>query len=158
MEFTHFKDGKAIMVDVGDKSETKRKAIATGYIQINNEIMRSILDKNIKKGDVLGVARVAGIMAVKRTWELIPMCHPLLINGIEIDFNIDEKNMKVYTTVSVSITGKTGVEMEALQGVSTTLLTIYDMCKSVDKGMKIGGISLLKKTGGKSGTFINPNA
>lgn len=154
MEFSHFdQKGNAIMVDVSSKNETKRTAIATGSIQVNQEIITKIQNQTMKKGDVLGVARIAGIMATKRTSELIPLCHPILINKVEIDFSIDETNSTITTTCLVGCTGQTGVEMEALQGVTTTLLTIYDMCKAVSKEMEIKDIHLCKKSGGKSGDF-----
>ena len=154
MEFSHFdQKGNAIMVDVSSKNETKRTAIATGSIQVNQEIITKIQNQTMKKGDVLGGARIAGIMATKRTSELIPLCHPILINKVEIDFSIDEANSTITTTCLVGCTGQTGVEMEALQGVTTTLLTIYDMCKAVSKEMEIKDIHLCKKSGGKSGDF-----
>ncbi|OQY42318.1 MAG: cyclic pyranopterin monophosphate synthase MoaC [Fusobacteriia bacterium 4572_74] len=155
MEFSHFKDGKAVMVDVSKKEDTSRKATACGSIEINTETMDLIVNGGVKKGDVLGVARVAAIMASKKTYELIPMCHPLLLTGANIDFEIDQENLVIYATGTVKTTGQTGVEMEALQMVSTALLTIYDMCKAIDKEMIIGRIYLKEKTGGKSGKFVN---
>ncbi|HEX3021020.1 MAG TPA: cyclic pyranopterin monophosphate synthase MoaC [Lachnospiraceae bacterium] len=155
-EFSHFdKDGNAIMVDISGKEITSRTAVAKGRIIVNKEIMDSILNHTSKKGDVLGVARVAGIMAVKNTSSLIPMCHPLAIQKCSIDFEVSEETRSIYASCTVITEGKTGVEMEALTGVSVTLLTIYDMCKAIDKGMEISDIHLAKKTGGKSGTFIN---
>ena len=139
MELNHFdKNGNAVMVDVSDKPVTHRTATATGSIQVSPEIMAAVKSGNVKKGDVLGVARVAGIMGVKRTSELIPMCHPLPIQKCSVDFETDED---------------TGVEMEALTGVQVALLTIYDMCKAIDKHMVMSDIHLEEKTGGKSGDF-----
>lgn len=151
--FTHINDhGQAKMVDVTAKGETTREAIAYGSVVMNPETLQLIKDGSIDKGAILETARVAGIMGVKRTAELIPMCHPLLITGIEIDLRFeDEKTIGIQVTVRT--TGKTGVEMEALTGVSITALTIYDMCKAVDKGMVIGEIQLLQKTGGQGGTY-----
>lgn len=150
----HFDEkGNAVMVDVSEKSETKRVAVAKGSIKVSKEIMNLIKTGNIKKGDVLGVSRVAGIMASKQTSNLIPMCHPLMINGANIDFELDEENSRVIIYGSVKTTGKTGVEMEALTAVSVTALTIYDMCKAVDKRMVIENIHLVSKTGGKNGEF-----
>ena len=148
----HFDEkGNAVMVDVSEKSETKRVAVAKGSIKVSKEIMNLIKTGNIKKGDVLGVSRVAGIMASKQTSNLIPMCHPLMINGANIDFELDEENGRVIIYGSVKTTGKTGVEMEALTAVSVAALTIYDMCKAVDKRMVIENIHLVSKTGGKNG-------
>ena len=153
---THFdKDGKAIMVDVTEKKETKRVAITSGKITMNLETYEKVKEGTIEKGDVLGVARVAAIMAAKKTSELIPMCHPLFLTGIEVDFNFLDESLTIESRVTVKTYGKTGVEMEALAGVSTALLTIYDMCKAMDKTMLISDIKLCKKTGGKSGEFIN---
>ncbi|MDB2117576.1 cyclic pyranopterin monophosphate synthase MoaC [Clostridium paraputrificum] len=150
----HFDEkGNAVMVDVSEKSETKRVAVAKGSIKVSKEIMNLIKTGNIKKGDVLGVSRFAGIMASKQTSNLIPMCHPLMINGANIDFELDEENGRVIIYGSVKTTGKTGVEMEALTAVSVAALTIYDMCKAVDKRMVIENIHLVSKTGGKSGEF-----
>ena len=150
----HFDEkGNAVMVDVSEKSETKRAAVAKGSIKVSKEIMNLIKTGNIKKGDVLGVSRVAGIMASKQTSNLIPMCHPLMINGANIDFELDEENSRVIIYGSVKTTGKTGVEMEALTAVSVAALTIYDMCKAVDKRMVIENIHLVSKTGGKNGEF-----
>ena len=150
----HFDEkGNAVMVDVSEKSETKRVAVAKGSIKVSKEIMNLIKTGNIKKGDVLGVSRVAGIMASKQTSNLIPMCHPLMINGANIDFELDEENGRVIIYGSVKTTGKTGVEMEALTAVSVAALTIYDMCKAVDKRMVIENVHLVSKTGGKSGEF-----
>lgn len=151
---THFDEkGNAVMVDVSEKVETKRVAVAKGSIKVSKEIMNLIKTGSIKKGDVLGVSRVAGIMASKQTSNLIPMCHPLMINGANIDFELDEENNRVIIYGTVKTTGKTGVEMEALTAVSVAALTIYDMCKAVDKRMVIENIHLISKTGGKSGDF-----
>lgn len=152
--FTHFdNEGNAVMVDVTEKNKTERVAIATGKVKTSKETIALIKNGEIGKGDVLGVARVAGIMAIKKASDLIPMCHPLMINGCSIDFEIDEDHSEIIINSKVKIFEKTGVEMEALTGVSVAALTIYDMCKAVDKRMEIGGIHLVKKTGGKSGEF-----
>ncbi|MGL4867663.1 MAG: cyclic pyranopterin monophosphate synthase MoaC, partial [Cetobacterium sp.] len=153
---THFnEDGKAIMVDVTSKKETERLAIAKGQISMNSETYLKIKEGTIKKGDVLGVARVAGIMSAKKTSDLIPMCHPLFITGVEIDYEFNDSELLIEVTATVKIYGKTGVEMEALTAVTTSLLTIYDMCKAMDKTMVLNNIRVYKKTGGKSGEFIN---
>lgn len=153
-KFTHFdNEGNAVMVDVTEKNKTERVAIATGKVKTSKETIALIKNGEIGKGDVLGVARVAGIMAIKKASDLIPMCHPLMINGCSIDFEIDEDNSEIIINSKVKIFDKTGVEMEALTGVSVAALTIYDMCKAVDKRMEIDGIHLVKKTGGKSGEF-----
>ena len=155
-KLTHFDEkGNAVMVDVSDKNITKREAIAKGKIYVNDAVMDAVINDKVEKGDVLGVARVAGIMAVKRTWELIPMCHPLMITKCSIDFNINEEENYIEAICTARVNGKTGVEMEALTGVNIALLTIYDMCKAIDKSMEMGDIHLSKKTGGKSGVFIN---
>lgn len=153
-KLTHFdKDGNAVMVDVTKKEKTERVAIATGKVKASKETINLIKNGEIGKGDVLGVARVAGIMAMKKTSDLIPMCHPIMINGCSIDFEIDEENSEIIITGTSKIFEKTGVEMEALTGVSVAALTIYDMCKAVDKRMVIDDIHLVRKTGGKSGEF-----
>ena len=153
-KLTHFdKDGNAVMVDVTKKEKTERVAIARGKVRASKETITLIKNGEIGKGDVLGVARVAGIMAMKKTSDLIPMCHPIMINGCSIDFEIDEENSEIIITGTSKIFEKTGVEMEALTGVSVAALTIYDMCKAVDKRMVIDDIHLVKKTGGKSGEF-----
>lgn len=150
----HFdEDGNAVMVDVSGKEETSRTAVAQGRIHVNDEIMQAIKAGNVKKGDVLGVARVAGIMGVKQTANLIPMCHTLLLQKCSVDFEINEEENAITAYCTVKTKGQTGVEMEALTGVSVTLLTIYDMCKAIDKSMEIGEVHLVKKTGGKSGEF-----
>lgn len=153
-EFTHFDErGNAIMVDVSGKDETSRTAVATGAITVNEDIISAIRGNTMKKGDVLGVARVAGIMAVKQTASLIPMCHTLLINKCTVDFEIESENCLIRTYCTVKCDGKTGVEMEALTGATVTLLTIYDMCKAVSKEMVLTDVHLVSKTGGKSGDF-----
>ena len=151
---THFdKEGNAVMVDVSGKNVTYRTALATGYIAVGPEIMACVTEGNVKKGDVLGVARVAGIMGVKKTSELIPMCHPLPIQKCAIDYELDQEKNQIHVFCTVKTEGKTGVEMEALTGVQVTLLTIYDMCKAIDKHMVMSEIHLIEKTGGKSGDF-----
>jgi cyclic pyranopterin phosphate synthase len=141
------------MVDVSEKNLTRREAIAVGSVFMKPETLRLIKDKQISKGDVLGVARVAGIVAAKKTSELIPMCHPLNITFVNINFEIDEVKNKVDIKTTVKIVGQTGVEMEALTATSVAALTIYDMCKSVDKEMVISNIMLMEKRGGKSGEY-----
>ncbi len=154
-KLSHFdEEGRARMVDVGAKPVTKREAIASGRVIMKPETLRRIMQKEIEKGDVLAVARVAGIMAAKKTSELIPMCHPLAIENVEIEFQEEAEKAEVIIRTIVKYTGKTGVEMEALVATATAALTIYDMCKSIDRGMIISDIKLLKKSGGKSGTFI----
>ncbi len=153
--FTHLdENGKANMVDVGDKAETKRFALATGRIRVNDAVYQAITKGNAAKGDVLGTARIAGIMAAKKTSDLIPLCHTLLLSKVSVDFSFDEEAREVICVCEVRLTGKTGVEMEALTGVSVALLTIYDMCKAIDRQMEIRGVRLLEKDGGKSGHFI----
>lgn len=152
--FTHFnQDGEAIMVDVSYKDITERIAVAEGYIKVNKEVFMSIKEQSNKKGDVLAVARIAGIMAAKKTSDLIPLCHPLFITKASIDFVLDEKNLMIKAIATTKVKGKTGVEMEALHAVSVTLLTIYDMCKALDRSMEITDIRLLHKEGGKSGIY-----
>lgn len=155
---THFdRDGKAIMVDVSEKQYTARVATAKGKIVVNESVYQAISNGTIKKGDVLGVARVAGIMATKRTSDLIPMCHPLMITKCSVDFNMMPEQSAVEVIATVKVNGQTGVEMEALTAVNVALLTIYDMCKALDKSMEMQEICLVKKFGGKSGEFVNPN-
>lgn len=152
MELTHFNDkGRAHMVEVGEKDISKRVAKAEGKILLSQKILSMIQEGSMKKGDVLAVAQVAGIMAAKKTSEIIPMCHNIFLTGVDIDFEILEDGVKAIATVKTE--GKTGVEMEALTAVSLTLLTIYDMCKAIDKGMEIVDIRLLEKVGGKSGKY-----
>lgn len=156
MNLTHFdSDGKAIMVDVTEKEDTGRIAIAKGKIKVNKEIYDAIQNGTSAKGDVLGVATTAGIMAAKKTWELIPMCHMIGLSSCKISFECSEETLEIYCTCTAKTVGKTGVEMEALTGVSVALLTIYDMCKALDKTMEIGEIYLAEKDGGKSGHIIN---
>lgn len=156
MGLAHFdENGKAVMVDVTEKKDTVREAAAEGRIFVNKEVFRAIKDGTAAKGDVLGVAATAGIMGAKRTSELIPMCHILPITNCRVNFEMEPKDCAVHCTCTVKVTGKTGVEMEALTGVSVALLTIYDMCKAMDKTMEIGEICLVKKTGGKSGNVYN---
>jgi len=155
MELTHFdEEGRSRMVDVTEKDVTFRVAVAGGKIYMKKETLKRILDKNIEKGDVLAVARVAAIMGLKKTSYLIPMCHPLNITGADVYFEPDIEKSCIEIKVSVKLSGKTGVEMEALTGVSIAALTIYDMCKAIDKEMIISDIMLLSKSGGKSGEFV----
>lgn len=154
-KLTHFNDsGRARMVDVSAKGDTTRVAVARGEVRMGRETLEAVKAGAIAKGDVLAVAQVAGIMGVKETGRLIPMCHPLMITGADIRFYIDESESRVLIEATVKTTGKTGVEMEALTAVSVAALTIYDMCKAMDKEMVIGDIRLAEKQGGKSGTFI----
>ncbi len=154
MELTHLdKNGNAVMVDVSEKEVTHRTAIACGKILVSQEILASIKENTNKKGDVLAVARVAGIMAAKRTSELIPLCHLLMLTKCTVDFTINEEENYIEASCTVKTDGKTGVEMEALTGVQIALLTIYDMCKAIDKKMVITDVHLLSKSGGKSGEF-----
>ncbi|WP_371361505.1 Cyclic pyranopterin monophosphate synthase [Sporomusa rhizae] len=155
MELTHFNhSGKARMVDVTVKDETKREAVAEGRITMKPATLELIKQGAMGKGDVLGVAQVAGIMGAKRTWDVIPMCHPLLLTGVNLEFTIDDAVNAIDIKAIVKTTGKTGVEMEALTAVSVAALTIYDMCKAVDKGMTIEYVRLMTKSGGKSGNYI----
>ena len=152
---THFDAaGNAVMVDVSEKPVTFREAVARGIIAMNAEAFAAVQSGTVKKGDVLGVARIAGIMATKRTSELIPLCHPLPLTKVSVDFKLLPGRQAVEAVCTVKTAGVTGVEMEALTGVSAALLTIYDMCKAVDKGMELGEIYLVEKTGGKSGHYI----
>lgn len=153
---THFDEhGNAIMVDVTDKDITERTAVAKGKIHVNREVFDAIKNGTAKKGDVLAVARVAGIMAAKRTSDLIPMCHPLMLTKVSVDFEMHEEDLSVETFCTAKLTGRTGVEMEALCGVNVALLTIYDMCKAMDRAMEITDVCLVEKMGGKSGHFVN---
>ncbi len=145
--------GEAHMVDVGDKAETVRIAVAEGHVVMQRETLAIVRDGEAKKGDVLGTARLAGIMAAKRAHELIPLCHPLLLSKIAVDLTIDETLPGVRVRAEVKLTGKTGVEMEALTAVSVACLTVYDMVKAVDRAMHIEGVRLVHKSGGKSGTY-----
>ncbi len=157
MEFTHFDEqGNARMVDVGGKADTEREAVARGSIFMSRECFDLVNQKSVAKGDVLGVARIAGIMGAKKTADLIPLCHPLPLSKLELDFVMKPEHSEIQAVCRAKTTGKTGVEMEALTGVHVALLTIYDMCKAVDKSMEMGQIYLEQKTGGKSGDFRNP--
>lgn len=153
-KLSHFDEkGNAVMVDVSEKGVTFRTAVARGSIRVGKAVMEAVEAGSVKKGDVLGVARVAGIMGVKRTWELVPMCHPLPIQKCAVDFETDRESNVIHVFCTVKTEGKTGVEMEALTGVQTALLTIYDMCKAIDRHMVMSDIHLVEKTGGKSGDF-----
>jgi cyclic pyranopterin monophosphate synthase len=154
-QLNHFNQrGEAHMVDVGDKDITRRVAVAEGTIRMQAETVQRIIEGTHKKGDVLAVARVAGVMASKRTADLIPLCHPLSLTHVDIQLNVDEKEQLVHCVVEVKTDGRTGVEVEALTAVQVTLLTIYDMCKAMDRGMVMSDIGLLKKYGGKSGEWL----
>ena len=154
-KLTHFNaSGEAHMVDVGSKDATKRVAVAAGSITMQPDTLKLITSGEHKKGDVLGIARVAAIMASKRTADLIPLCHPLGLTHVDVDFRVDTEKHQVICTVTAETLGQTGVEMEALTSVQIGLLTIYDMCKAVDRGMLIGDVCLLRKTGGKSGEWV----
>ena len=153
-DFTHFnKQGEAVMVDVSEKKDTVREATASGRIRMSEECYLKVKYDDLKKGDVLGVARIAGIMGAKKTSELIPLCHILNLSKLEVEFIFNDNTFEIETRCTAKTTGKTGVEMEALTGVNVTLLTIYDMCKAVDKGMEINEVHLLRKSGGKSGVW-----
>ena len=153
-KLTHFDNsGQAHMVDVGDKPASKRRAVASGIIKMLPATLKLILQGDAKKGDVLGVARIAAIQGSKRTSDLIPLCHPISLTKVSITFEIDEKNTSITCTATCETTGQTGVEMEALTAVSVGLLTIYDMCKAADRGMVMSKIKLLEKHGGKSGDW-----
>jgi len=154
-DFTHLdKEGKVRMVDVGDKDETKRVAVAVGAVKMNKETLLKITQNLVKKGNVLEAARIAGVMAAKKTADLIPMCHPLNITHVRVDFFPDLENNLINIEAEASLKGRTGIEMEALTAVSVAGLTIYDMCKSYDRTMQIINIRLKSKSGGKSGTFV----
>ena len=154
---THFDEGgNAVMVDVTEKRITDRVATAVGRILVGQQTYDAIRGGTAQKGDVLGVARVAGIMAAKRTHELIPMCHPLPLGKCTLDFSMLPEELAVEVRCTVRVAGQTGVEMEALTGATVALLTVYDMCKAIDKGMEIQSVYLLRKSGGKSGDFVNP--
>ena len=154
---THFDaQGQAHMVDVAAKAATHRIAIAQGRIVMKPQTLAVILAGNAKKGDVLGIARVAGIMAAKKTSDLIPLCHPLALTRVAVDFQPDEPTSSITCTATVETVGPTGVEMEALVAAQIALLTIYDMCKAVDRGMTVTDLRVLEKHGGKSGSFVNP--
>ena len=154
-KLNHFDEkGNAVMVDVTNKAETERQAVARGTIRVTREIFDAITAGTVQKGDVLGTARIAGILATKQTPHLVPMCHPLLLTKAAVDFELHEDTLSVDAICSVKLKGQTGVEMEALTGVSVALLTIYDMCKALSKTMEIGEIHLEMKSGGKSGTYV----
>ena len=151
---THLdKNGAARMVDITDKEITQRQAIATSYVSMTADTLAKVIDMGIAKGDVLSVARIAGIQAAKRCSDLIPLCHPLQLSSVTIDFEIDETQLKIHIRCQCKLAGRTGVEMEALTGASIAALTIYDMCKALEKGMVIGETRLLMKSGGKSGQW-----
>ncbi len=153
-EFSHFDgQGNAVMVDVSEKKDTLREAVAEGRIRMSRECFQKVSDGQMGKGDVLGVARIAGIMGAKRTSDLIPLCHILNLSKVELDFVMEEESSSIRAVCTVRTLGKTGVEMEALTGVNVALLTIYDMCKAVDKSMEMGEIHLCRKSGGKSGRY-----
>jgi cyclic pyranopterin phosphate synthase len=152
---THFDaQGQAHMVDVGGKASTRRVAVATGRIEMLPATLALILSGSAKKGDVLGIARIAGIQGAKKTSDLIPLCHPIALTRVAVDFEVQEENSCVVCTATAEVNGQTGVEMEALTAVQVALLTIYDMCKAVDRGMTMTGVKLLEKHGGKSGSFV----
>jgi len=154
-QLNHFNQrGEAHMVDVGEKNISQRIAIAEGTIRMQTDTLQRIVQGSHKKGDVLGVARIAGVMAAKKTSELIPLCHPLQLTHVDIQLNADEVKQTVHCVVEVKTDGKTGVEMEALTAVQITLLTVYDMCKAMDRGMSMSDIGLVKKSGGKSGDWV----
>lgn len=154
MDLTHINEqGRAKMVDVSEKQETIREAVACGYVYMKKETLERIKEGTIKKGDVLSVAQVAGIMAAKKTSDIIPMCHPIMISGCDINFSLNTEENKIEIIATVKCTGQTGVEMEALTAATVAGLTIYDMCKAIDKEMIISDVMLLKKSGGKSGLF-----
>ncbi|TCU34229.1 cyclic pyranopterin monophosphate synthase MoaC [Rhizobium azibense] len=150
--------GEAHMVDVGGKADTVRVATAQGHVKMASQTLQLILEGNAKKGDVIGTARLAGIMAAKQTSSLIPLCHPLMLANVSVEIEQDVALPGLRVTATAKLTGKTGVEMEALTAVSVACLTIYDMAKAADKAMEIGGIRLLEKSGGKSGDFVHPQA
>lgn len=154
-ELTHFDEsGRARMVDVSAKEDTTREAIAKGFVSMKPETLQLVAQGKLAKGDVLAVSQVAGIMGAKQTHNMIPMCHPLMLSGVKMDFQLDPENSRVLIEARVKTTGKTGVEMEALTAVAIAGLTIYDMCKAVDKEMIIGQIHLVEKLGGKSGHYV----
>jgi cyclic pyranopterin monophosphate synthase len=163
-KLTHVDErGRARMVDVGEKAVTRREAVAEGFVEMSGQTLRAIAEERIAKGEVLGVARVAGIMAAKKTSELIPLCHGLDVESVTVDFDVPvleaepQERVRLRIKAVAAISAKTGVEMEALTAVGVAALTIYDMCKAIDKGMTINGIRLLKKTGGRSGMWAAPD-
>jgi len=154
-KLTHVnKQGRAKMVDVNEKKVTARVAVASGRIVMDKSTLELVKSGGMKKGDVLAVAQVAGVMGAKKTWDIIPMCHPIKITGVDIDFEIDEKNSSIEILATTKTMDRTGIEMEALTAVAVAALTIYDMCKAIDKRMEIKDIKLMKKSGGRSGTFV----
>ena len=156
-ELSHVnKDGQVNMVDVGDKNESQRIARAEAFILMSSDCLQSILDNNNKKGDVIATAKIAGIMAAKRCADLIPLCHPLMLSKVSIDIEIDEAQRRLRIISECKLTGKTGVEMEALTAVNVAALTIFDMCKAIDAAMQISGIRVLEKFGGKTGHWYHP--
>jgi cyclic pyranopterin phosphate synthase len=156
-KLSHFDaDGRAIMVDVGAKPATKRRAVARGAVTMQPATLQRILDRTVEKGDVFAVARLAGIMAAKQTPQLIPLCHPLMLSSVTVDFSPAPAAERVEIEAVVSVTGQTGVEMEALTAVSVAALTVIDMCKAIDKTMTIDSVRLVEKEGGKSGRFVRP--
>jgi cyclic pyranopterin phosphate synthase len=156
-DFTHFDaEGKAVMVDVSDKEVTERVAEARGSVVMQPATLQMIRDGGVKKGDVLAVARLAGIMGAKRTPDLIPLCHPLALTSVQVDLTLDEERSAVDITATCKLKGRTGVEMEALTAVTVAALTVYDMCKAVDRGMRITEVRLTRKDGGKSGRYEAP--
>ena len=164
-KLTHLDEsGRARMVDVGHKPVSAREAVAEGFVTMRPDTLRAIAEESVPKGEVLGTARVAGIMAAKRCGELIPMCHPLPVESVEVQFDVPELEpdadapVRLHVKATARITAKTGVEMEALTAVAVAALTVYDMCKAIDKTMEIGGVRLLSKTGGKSGDWHAPAA
>ena len=156
-EPTHIDEaGNARMVDVGDKPITARMAVAAGWIALSDAALQAVVERRAKKGDVLGVAQIAGIQGAKRTSDLVPLCHPLPLSSVEVELDVDEAASRVTCRATVRTHWRTGVEMEALTAVQASLLTVYDMCKAVDRAMEIGGIKLLEKRGGRSGTWARP--
>lgn len=154
-DFSHFNEhGRARMVDVSEKADTVRTAVAYGRVLVNEETFRLIQSGGLKKGDVLTTAQIGGIMGAKRTADIIPMCHPIFLSGVDLDFQMDERQLAIEIYATTKCTGATGVEMEALTAVAVAALTVYDMCKAVQRDMVIDKICLLKKTGGKSGEFL----
>lgn len=149
--FSHLNaSGEANMVDVSEKQETRREAMAEGYLYVSDAVITAISDQTVMKGDVFAVARVAGIQGAKRCADLIPLCHPLPLTKVDINFELDGDNQRIYTTCFCKVSGKTGVEMEALTGVNVALLTLFDMCKAIDPGMRLDGVRVLEKRGGKN--------
>lgn len=154
MELTHInEEGRAKIVDISEKKETVREAVAIGYVSMKRETLERVKEGSISKGDVLAVAQVGGIMGAKNTPQIIPMCHPIMISGCDINFKMDFENSRIEIIATTKTVGKTGIEMEALTAVSTAALTIYDMCKAIDREMIINNIMLIRKSGGKSGIF-----